>query len=85
MYNFAVHPHRPQQKDDGPNLLAKEELNLLARLMGSMKAEDMAETETGFRINLFMTDGEEGGTWGLFAFSAIKITVISQNMTFIFA
>uniref|UniRef100_A0A8C3AVF8 Organic solute carrier partner 1a n=1 Tax=Cyclopterus lumpus TaxID=8103 RepID=A0A8C3AVF8_CYCLU len=47
------------QKDDAPNLLAKEELNLLARLMGSMKAEDMPETETGFRINLFTSDQEE--------------------------
>ncbi|KAL6099423.1 oscp1 [Pungitius sinensis] len=50
------------KKDDTPNLLAKEELNLLARLMGSMKAEDIPETETAFRINLFTTDGEEGGT-----------------------
>ncbi|XP_029299303.1 protein OSCP1a isoform X2 [Cottoperca gobio] len=43
--------------DDTPNLLAKEELNLLARLMGSMKAENMPET--GFWINLFTTDQEE--------------------------
>ncbi|KAK9526576.1 hypothetical protein VZT92_015266 [Zoarces viviparus] len=47
------------KKDDAPNLLAKEELNLLARLMGSMKAENTPETETGFRINLFTTDQEE--------------------------
>ncbi|TDH03893.1 hypothetical protein EPR50_G00146610 [Perca flavescens] len=46
--------------DDTPNLLAKEELNLLARLMGSMKAEDMPKTQTGFQINLFPTDQEEG-------------------------
>uniref|UniRef100_A0A8D0CR57 Organic solute carrier partner 1a n=1 Tax=Sander lucioperca TaxID=283035 RepID=A0A8D0CR57_SANLU len=45
--------------DDTPNLLAKEELNLLARLMGSMKADDMPKTETGFQINLFTTDQEE--------------------------
>ncbi|XP_059206422.1 protein OSCP1a [Centropristis striata] len=45
--------------DDSPNLLAKEELNLLARLMGSMKAESVPKTETGFRINLFTTDQEE--------------------------
>ncbi|XP_051811743.1 protein OSCP1a [Acanthochromis polyacanthus] len=45
--------------DDSPNLLAKEELNLLARLMGSMKAENTSEAETGFRINLFNTDEEE--------------------------
>uniref|UniRef100_A0A673BJJ9 Organic solute carrier partner 1a n=1 Tax=Sphaeramia orbicularis TaxID=375764 RepID=A0A673BJJ9_9TELE len=42
-----------------PNLLAKEELNLLARLMGSMKAEHTPNTETVFRINLFTTDAEE--------------------------
>ncbi|XP_029369328.1 protein OSCP1a [Echeneis naucrates] len=45
--------------DDTPNLLAKEELNLLARLMGSMKAENEPRAETGFRINLFTTDQEE--------------------------
>ncbi|KAM7373468.1 hypothetical protein PAMP_008316 [Pampus punctatissimus] len=45
--------------DDTPNLLAKEELNLLARLMGSMKADNMPNAETGFRINLFTTDQEE--------------------------
>ncbi|XP_050923236.1 protein OSCP1a isoform X3 [Lates calcarifer] len=47
------------QTDDTPNLLAKEELNLLARLMGSMKAENKPKAETGFRINLFTTDEEE--------------------------
>ncbi|XP_040909559.1 protein OSCP1a isoform X1 [Toxotes jaculatrix] len=45
--------------DDTPNLLAKEELNLLARLMGGMKAENKPKAETGFRINLFTTDQEE--------------------------
>ncbi|XP_030268973.1 protein OSCP1a isoform X2 [Sparus aurata] len=48
-----------KQADDTPNLLAKEELNLLARLMGSMKAENMPKAETVFRINLFTTDREE--------------------------
>uniref|UniRef100_A0A8C5DMP2 Protein OSCP1-like n=1 Tax=Gouania willdenowi TaxID=441366 RepID=A0A8C5DMP2_GOUWI len=43
-----------------PNLLAKEELNLLARLMGSMRAEDRVEDEAGtFRVHLFYTDEEE--------------------------
>ncbi|KAE8281799.1 Protein OSCP1 [Larimichthys crocea] len=46
--------------DNTPNLLAKEELNLLARLMGSMKAENMPKAEPGFQINLFITDLEEG-------------------------
>ncbi|KAM9340498.1 protein OSCP1a [Symphorus nematophorus] len=45
--------------DDTPNLLAKEELNLLARLMGSMKAENVTQGETGFQINLFSADQEE--------------------------
>ncbi|KAM9385397.1 protein OSCP1a [Pholidichthys leucotaenia] len=45
--------------DDTPNLLAKEELNLLARLMGSMKTENKPKCETSFRINLFNTDEEE--------------------------
>ncbi|XP_047461419.1 protein OSCP1a [Mugil cephalus] len=45
--------------NDTPNLLAKEELNLLARLMGSVKAVNMPGAEPGFRINLFNTDQEE--------------------------
>ncbi|XP_034560484.1 protein OSCP1a [Notolabrus celidotus] len=45
--------------DDTPNLLAKEELNQLARLMGSMKAENTPEPEPVLRINLFNTDQEE--------------------------
>ncbi|KAM3858019.1 protein OSCP1a [Diretmus argenteus] len=45
--------------DDPPNLLAKEELNLLARLMGGMQVENSPGAETGFRINLFTTDREE--------------------------
>ncbi|XP_004548948.3 protein OSCP1a [Maylandia zebra] len=50
----------PSVKADGsPNPLAKEELNLLARLMGSMKAENKPKDESGFRINLFNTDKEE--------------------------
>uniref|UniRef100_A0A3P8NQL7 Organic solute carrier partner 1a n=1 Tax=Astatotilapia calliptera TaxID=8154 RepID=A0A3P8NQL7_ASTCA len=50
----------PSVKADGsPNPLAKEELNLLARLMGSMKTENKPKDESGFRINLFNTDKEE--------------------------
>uniref|UniRef100_A0A8C4DLW9 Organic solute carrier partner 1a n=1 Tax=Dicentrarchus labrax TaxID=13489 RepID=A0A8C4DLW9_DICLA len=54
--------------DDAPNLLAKEELNLLARLMGSMKAENVPGVETGFRISLFTTDQEEEEAWVAFLF-----------------
>uniref|UniRef100_A0A668T389 Organic solute carrier partner 1a n=2 Tax=Oreochromis aureus TaxID=47969 RepID=A0A668T389_OREAU len=50
----------PSVKTDGSsNPLAKEELNLLARLMGSMKTENKPKDESGFRINLFNTDEEE--------------------------
>lgn len=54
---ILLHTSIVLQTDDSPNLLAKEELNLLARLMGNMKDESTAET--GFRINLFDTDQEE--------------------------
>uniref|UniRef100_A0A3B3BGR6 Organic solute carrier partner 1a n=1 Tax=Oryzias melastigma TaxID=30732 RepID=A0A3B3BGR6_ORYME len=55
------------QPDDVPNLLAKEELNLLARIMGSMKTEHVHSAEGSFRLNLFASDQEEeeaqGGAW----------------------
>uniref|UniRef100_A0A3Q2C7H2 Organic solute carrier partner 1a n=1 Tax=Cyprinodon variegatus TaxID=28743 RepID=A0A3Q2C7H2_CYPVA len=47
------------QPESTPNPLAKEELNLLARLMGSMKAENLPSEEPCFRINLFPADQEE--------------------------
>uniref|UniRef100_A0A3Q3JFV7 Organic solute carrier partner 1a n=1 Tax=Monopterus albus TaxID=43700 RepID=A0A3Q3JFV7_MONAL len=55
------HPEETHtSKGDGtPNPLAKEELNLLACLIGSLKAENMPRAEYGFRINLFTTDQEE--------------------------
>ncbi|XP_056153829.1 protein OSCP1a [Lampris incognitus] len=65
MYN-VTHPqetHTPKtpsiKTDDTPNLLAKEELNLLARLMGGVEIQGMPCVETGFRINLLPTDTEE--------------------------
>ena len=51
------------QADDTPNPLAKEELNLLARLMGSMKAGDGPPADASFGINLFATDQEEEEAW----------------------
>nr|XP_046274550.1 protein OSCP1-like isoform X2 [Scatophagus argus] len=56
-----THTSKPTsvKRDDTPNLMAKEELNLLARLMGSMKAENTIRPETGFRISLFTTEREE--------------------------
>lgn len=59
LYVTVACPSVLQQADNTPNLLAKEELNLLARLMGSMKAENTPKAETVFRINLFNTDREE--------------------------
>ncbi|XP_012713356.2 protein OSCP1 isoform X1 [Fundulus heteroclitus] len=67
----AEHPEETQtsrtpgaQPNSPPNPLAKEELNLLARLMGSMKAENVPTGERRFRISLFSTDQEEAGASG---------------------
>ncbi|KAI1894869.1 hypothetical protein AGOR_G00120200 [Albula goreensis] len=42
-----------------PNPLAKEELNLLARLMGGLDVQNSPNADSGFRVNLFATDEEE--------------------------
>ncbi|XP_076827900.1 protein OSCP1 isoform X2 [Brachyhypopomus gauderio] len=42
-----------------PNPLAKEELNLLAKLMGGMEVQNPSNSDSGFRVNLFSTDEEE--------------------------
>uniref|UniRef100_A0A8D3C7P9 Organic solute carrier partner 1 n=1 Tax=Scophthalmus maximus TaxID=52904 RepID=A0A8D3C7P9_SCOMX len=42
-----------------PNPLAKEELNLLAKLMGGLEVQKPGNTDSGFRVNLFSTDEEE--------------------------
>ncbi|XP_047013189.1 protein OSCP1 isoform X1 [Ictalurus punctatus] len=42
-----------------PNPLAKEELNLLAKLMGGLEVRKPSNTDSGFRVNLFATDEEE--------------------------
>ncbi|KAM9805771.1 protein OSCP1 [Syngnathus typhle] len=43
-----------------PNPLAKEELNLLAKLMGGLEVHKAGgNAESGFRVNLFATDEEE--------------------------
>lgn len=47
------------QVNSAPNPLAKEELNLLARLMGGLEVQKPGSTDTGFRVNLFATDEEE--------------------------
>ncbi|XP_034016276.1 protein OSCP1-like [Thalassophryne amazonica] len=69
--------------DDTPDPLATEELNLLARLMGSMKTQIAANTEPGFRLNLFMTDleqeeaGASGGP-GVSVFGVLNIQAIQD-------
>ncbi|XP_075410117.1 protein OSCP1 [Tenrec ecaudatus] len=47
------------EENVAPNPLAKEELNLLARLMGGMEIKKASGPEPGFRLNLFTTDEEE--------------------------
>ncbi|XP_008320900.1 protein OSCP1 [Cynoglossus semilaevis] len=42
-----------------PNPLAKEELNLLARLMGGLEVDRAGHVDSSFRVNLFATDEEE--------------------------
>ncbi|XP_053718701.1 protein OSCP1a isoform X5 [Synchiropus splendidus] len=49
---------RRDETSDIPNLLAKEELNLLARLMGSLKDQPGA-TDPGYQIDLFASLQEE--------------------------
>ncbi|XP_066573859.1 protein OSCP1 [Amia ocellicauda] len=46
------------KENAAPNPLAKEELNLLARLMGGLDVKK-SSSDAGFRVNLFATDEEE--------------------------
>lgn len=47
------------QVNAAPNPLAKEELNLLAKLMGGLEFQKSGNADSGFRVNLFATDEEE--------------------------
>lgn len=47
------------QVNTAPNPLAKEELNLLAKLMGGLEFQKSGNADNGFRVNLFATDEEE--------------------------
>lgn len=47
------------QVNTAPNPLAKEELNLLAKLMGGLEFQKAGNVDSGFRVNLFATDEEE--------------------------
>lgn len=59
-----------------PNPLAKEELNLLARLMGGLEVQKTANVDSGFRVNLFATDEEE--EWVLCFWYFVFINNLSQ-------
>uniref|UniRef100_A0AAQ4QDG7 Organic solute carrier partner 1 n=1 Tax=Gasterosteus aculeatus aculeatus TaxID=481459 RepID=A0AAQ4QDG7_GASAC len=48
-----------QQVNVAPNPLAKEELNMLAKLMGGLEVQKPGNADNGFRVNLFSTDEEE--------------------------
>ncbi|XP_072530363.1 protein OSCP1a isoform X1 [Salminus brasiliensis] len=54
---------KTNQGSVNPNPLAKEELNLLAKLMGGMEVWNLANAEGGVRVNLFPSeqDEDEGG------------------------
>uniref|UniRef100_A0A8C7ZTC6 Organic solute carrier partner 1a n=1 Tax=Oryzias sinensis TaxID=183150 RepID=A0A8C7ZTC6_9TELE len=70
------------QPDDVPNLLAKEELNLLAGIMGSMKTVPVHSTEGSFRLNLFASDREEeeaGTSGGAQDFDVINIQAMQDE------
>lgn len=69
------------QADSTPNPMAKEELNLLAQLMGSLEMLEPTAGGPGFRVNLFSTDQEEEeaaheceeeGTFGVINIQATK-------------
>ncbi|XP_041932255.1 protein OSCP1a isoform X2 [Alosa sapidissima] len=68
------------QADTTPNPLAKEELNLLAKLMGGMEVQDSPSGNSAFRVNLFTTDQEEeeagtaSETHGMFSVINIQAT-----------
>ncbi|XP_032084024.1 protein OSCP1 isoform X1 [Thamnophis elegans] len=47
------------KENTAPNPLAKEELDLLARLMGGLEIKKPLVKEGGFHLNLFTTDEEE--------------------------
>lgn len=47
------------KENAAPNPLAKEELNLLARLMGGLEMKKASAGDPGFRLNLFTSDEEE--------------------------
>uniref|UniRef100_A0A672HKY6 Organic solute carrier partner 1a n=1 Tax=Salarias fasciatus TaxID=181472 RepID=A0A672HKY6_SALFA len=70
----------PPAEDNTPNLLAKEELNLLARLMGSMDAQMSPAKDASFRFNLFNTVEEEEEEEERPAFGVINIQATASEL-----
>ncbi|XP_050993475.1 protein OSCP1a [Labeo rohita] len=52
---------KAKQADTMPNPLAKEELNLLAKLMGGMEVQKLSNVDAAFKVNLLALDQEEEG------------------------
>ncbi|XP_065141180.1 protein OSCP1a [Paramisgurnus dabryanus] len=53
---------RKQKQVESPhNPLATEELNLLAKLMGGMKVQNLSNVDAGFKVNLLSLDKEVEG------------------------
>ncbi|XP_043993909.1 protein OSCP1-like [Gambusia affinis] len=79
----AEHPEEtqksrtPRAQPDRTNPLAKEELNLLARLMGCMKSRSVPTAAPRFRISLFPSDPEEDEESGAPAEQAAIFQVIN--------
>ncbi|XP_077431793.1 protein OSCP1 isoform X1 [Vanacampus margaritifer] len=59
MSGTSKHSAQHTKVNLAPNPLAKEELNLLAKLMGGLEVQKAGNAESGFRVNLFATDEEE--------------------------
>uniref|UniRef100_H3D3R7 Organic solute carrier partner 1 n=2 Tax=Tetraodon nigroviridis TaxID=99883 RepID=H3D3R7_TETNG len=59
MSGTAKHSAQHTKVNTAPNPLAKEELNLLARLMGGLEVQKPGNTDSDFRLNLFANDEEE--------------------------
>ncbi|KAF7199235.1 protein OSCP1 isoform X2 [Nothobranchius furzeri] len=71
------------QSDNSPNPLAKEELNLLAHLMGSMMLEHVPKGDPGFCISFFSPEPEEeeGAPGGTQEFRVINIQAVQDEET----
>ncbi|XP_057211083.1 protein OSCP1a [Triplophysa rosa] len=52
---------KQKQVEYAPNLLATEELNLLAKLMGGMEVQKLSHADAGFKVNLLTLEQEDEG------------------------